>query len=123
VLFVGFVGGSYPAFYLSKFNPISVLKGSLAKGSSHSTLRRILVVIQFSISMSMLICTWVVYGQLKYMRTKDLGFTKDQVLTVPIDLPGNNSSKVLAFKNQVKKISQVKAVSTANTVPGGSLNF
>lgn len=124
VLFVGLVGGSYPAFYLSKFNPVSVLKGSLAKGSSNTTLRRILVVTQFSISMTMLICTWVVYGQLKYLRTKDLGFTKEQVLTVPIDLPGNNSSKVLAFKNQVKQISQVKAVSTANTVPGGNnVNF
>jgi len=124
VLFVGLAGGSYPAFYLSKFNPVAVLKGSLAKGSSNTTLRRILVVTQFSISMTMLICTWVVYGQLKYLRTKDLGFTKEQVLTVPIDLPGNNSSKVLAFKNQVKQISQAKAVSTANTVPGGNnLNF
>jgi len=123
VLFVGLLGGSYPAFYLSKFNPVSVLKGSLAKGSSNTTLRRVLVVAQFSISMTMLICTWVVYSQLKYVRTIDLGFIKDQMLTVPIDLPGNNSSKVLAFKNQVKQIAQVKSASTANSVPGGGLNF
>jgi len=124
VLFVGLLGGSYPAFYLAKFNPIDVLKGSLAKGSSNSNLRRVLVVTQFSISMTMLICTWVVYGQLKYLRTKDLGFDKDQVLTIPVDLPGNNSSKVLAFTNQLRQIAQVKAVSTANTVPGGNnVNF
>jgi putative ABC transport system permease protein len=71
-----------PPFIFRKFNPINVLKGSLAKGSSNVTLRRSLVVIQFSISMIMLICTWVVYGQLKYLRNKDLGFNKDQVLTI-----------------------------------------
>jgi putative ABC transport system permease protein len=65
ILFVGLVGGSYPAFYLSKFNPIDVLKGSLAKGSSNATLRLVLVVVQFTISMIMIICTWVVYNQLK----------------------------------------------------------
>ena len=73
ILFVGLLGGSYPAFYLSKFNPVNVLKGSLSKSSSNVTLRRVLVVVQFSISMIMLICTWVVYGQLKYLRNKDLG--------------------------------------------------
>src|SRR5207244_11010526 len=77
VLFVGLVGGSYPAFYLSKFNLVNVLKGNLSKGSSNVTLRRALVIIQFSISMIMLICTWVVYGQLKYLRNKDLGFNKE----------------------------------------------
>src|SRR6185436_14052379 len=61
IVFIGLVGGSYPAFYLSKFNPVSVLKGSLSKGSSNVTLRRALVVVQFSIYMIMLICTWIVY--------------------------------------------------------------
>src|SRR5258708_7171611 len=64
VVFVGLVGGSYPALYLSKFNPVSILKGSLSKSSSNSTLRRVLVVIQFSISIIIRICTWVVYVQL-----------------------------------------------------------
>ncbi|HEY1212698.1 MAG TPA: ABC transporter permease, partial [Bryobacteraceae bacterium] len=80
VLFVGFVGGSYPALYLSKFDPIHILKGNLSKGSSNVTLRRILVVTQFSIAMIMLICTLVVYAQLSYIRNRDLGFDKDEVV-------------------------------------------
>ena len=101
VLFVGLVGGSYPAFYLSKFNPVNVLKGSLSKSSSNVNLRRSLVVVQFSISMIMLICTWVVYGQLKYLRNKDLGFNKEQVLSLNANA-GDIRGKVLAFKNEVK---------------------
>ncbi|SRR5579871_448 len=123
VLFVGLLGGSYPAFYLSKFNPVSVLKGSLSKGSSNVTLRRILVVVQFSISMIMLICTWVVYGQLKYLRNIDLGFNKEQVLTITANANDDIRSKILAFKNYVRQNSQVLNVSTASAVPGGNIGF
>ena len=63
-LFTGLVGGSYPAFYLSAFKPVGILKGALSKASGNISLRRTLVVLQFSISMIMLICTWVVYSQL-----------------------------------------------------------
>ena len=103
ILFVGIVGGSYPAFYLSKFNPVNVLKGSLSKGSSNVTLRRALVVVQFSISMIMLICTWVVYGQLQYLRNKDLGFNKEQVLTVSANSNKDLTSNIRSFKNEVRK--------------------
>ena len=73
LLFTGLVGGSYPAFYLSRFKPVSILKGALSKASGNVNLRRTLVVLQFSISMIMLICTWVVYSQLSYLRKKDRG--------------------------------------------------
>lgn len=124
ILFVGLVGGSYPAFYLSGFNPINILKGRLAKGSSNTTLRRILVVIQFSISMIMLICTWVVYGQLHYLRTRDLGFNKNQVLSIVANTNNDIRSKVGAFQEEARKNPNVISVSTSQAVPGdGNISF
>jgi putative ABC transport system permease protein len=123
ILFVGIVGGSYPAFYLSKFNPVNVLKGNLSKGSSNVTLRRALVVVQFSISMIMLICTWVVYRQLEYLRSKDLGFNKDQVLTVSANSNKDLSSNIRSFKNEVRNNPHVLSVSTAQGVPGRGIPF
>lgn len=123
ILFIGIAGGSYPAFYLSKFNPVNVLKGNLSKGSSNVTLRRALVVVQFSISMIMLICTWVVYSQLKYLRNKDLGFNKEQVLTVAANSNKDLRSNIRSFKNEVKSNPQVLAVSTSQGVPGVGVSF
>jgi putative ABC transport system permease protein len=120
--FTGLAGGSYPAFYLSKFNPVNILKGSLSKASGNVTLRRVLVVVQFSIAMIMLICTWVVYGQLKYLRNKDLGFNKAQVMNLRINGP-NMRSKITAFTNEMRNMPQVLSVSTAQAVPGQNINL
>lgn len=121
VVFVGVVGGSYPAFYLSKFNPVHVLKGSLSKASGNVTLRRALVVLQFSISMTMLICTWVVSGQMDYLRSKDLGFNKDQVLTVTANSNKDLTSNIHSFKDEVRNDPHILSVSTAQGVPGGGI--
>ncbi len=82
ILVVGIFGGSYPAFYLSRFNPVSVLKGEVTKGSSGKMFRRVLVVIQFSISVAMIVSTLVVFKQLSYLKTKDLGYDMQNVISL-----------------------------------------
>jgi putative ABC transport system permease protein len=124
VLFVGLLGGSYPALYLSGFSPISILKGKLAKSSSNVTLRRVLVVVQFSISMIMIICTWVVYNQLHYLRTVDLGFNKQQVLSLAANSNNDIRAKIEAFQNDMRKDPNIYSVSTSQASPGdGGINF
>ncbi|HTF31055.1 MAG TPA: ABC transporter permease [Flavitalea sp.] len=123
ILFVGLVGGSYPAFYLSKFNPIHILKGSLSKSSSNVILRRALVVVQFTISMIMIICTWIVYGQLNYLRSRDLGFNKEQVFSISANANKDIRSQVLAFKNEVQGLPHIVSASTAEAVPGKGISF
>ena len=119
-LFTGLVGGSYPAFYLSSFKPISILKGSLSKASGNVNLRRTLVVLQFSISMIMLICTWVVYSQLSYLQKKDLGFDKNQVMTVTVNTGEDERGKIFAMNNEFRSLPGVKSVGTGNCYPGSA---
>ncbi len=118
LLFTGLVGGSYPAFYLSSFEPVSILKGALSKASGNVNLRRSLVVLQFSISMIMLICTWVVHEQLSYLRKKDVGFNKEQVMTITVNTGEDERSKIFAMNNELRHLPGVKTVGTGNNYPG-----
>jgi putative ABC transport system permease protein len=123
IVFVGFAGGSYPAFYLSRLNPVNVLKGGVSTAGGNVALRRVLVVVQFSISMIMLICTLIVYSQLKYLHNRDLGFNKDQVLAIRPRSGQPLGEKVQAFENEVAKIPQVRSVSSSQAVPGDGVGF
>jgi len=120
VLFTGLLGGSYPAFYLSKFNPVGILRGALSKASGNINLRRTLVVLQFSISMIMLICTWVVYSQLNYLRKKDLGFNKEQVMIATVNTGKDERGKIFAMNNEFRSQPYVKSVGTGYSYPGSS---
>ncbi|MGD1961906.1 MAG: ABC transporter permease [Fulvivirga sp.] len=116
-ILVGLLSGLYPAFYLSRLAPSESLKGEKATGDGSARLRKGLVILQFTLSIIMIITTLTVSRQLKYIQQADLGFDKDQMLVIDI----NNQNVRESFetmKNEFAKISGVKSVASSSRVPG-----
>lgn len=125
VLWMGgtILSGFYPAIVLSSFKPVSVLKGKLRNSFGGQILRKSLVVFQFMSSVALIAGTFIVYSQLNFMMSQDLGMNIDQVLVVerPGFEPKSREAAVNAidlFKNEVKKSPAVAAITSSATVPG-----
>ncbi len=112
---VGILAGTYPAFYLTSFNPVRVLKGSGPQGSSRSLLRSTLVVFQFMISIVLIVGTVIIYKQVSFIQNHHLGFDKENVIRIPQTYVLENNAKV--FKDALLKHSEFVSASYAQSLP------
>ena len=115
-ILVGLFAGSYPAFVLTSFQPAQVMKGTLQSGMSGSTLRRILVVGQFVVSIAILIGTLFTFKQVRYLLNKDVGFDKENVLV--IRRSDALEDQIETFKQELKKNPQIIQVTHSASIPG-----
>jgi putative ABC transport system permease protein len=118
---IGIIAGIFPAFYLSSFKPVAVLKGLKLNERGALNLRKTLVVVQFSISIALIIGAIVIVQQLEYLRSANLGFDKDQVLVIENAGPLSRADKT-GFLNSIKQLPGVRNAATSGTILGRGFN-
>ena len=116
-IFVGLIAGSYPAFFLSAYQPVHVLKGQTQTGPKSNRFRSVLVIVQFSISIILIVGTIIVFNQLRFMKNRRLGFHKEQIVVIPIS-DESTSESLGPVKEELLSHTGIISVAASSHVPG-----
>jgi ABC-type antimicrobial peptide transport system permease subunit len=120
-LFTGIVSGSYPALFIAAFKPVRILRGALQSGARYSTFRKILIVVQFSLTILLIICTAIAASQVNYLQEKKLGYDRELMLLV--SLRGGVRKKFASIKHELLKHPNILNVTVSSSLPSHWYHF